>query len=135
MPPTTILRSSAPRPAISLRMFMSSTGSLTQFLTTMHSKPSVEPGSNGGATYSASYTTGGSAAAVVSSSATIVSTDSPTLASMTVTLDNPQDGSSEQLLGRHHGYVADLELCQRRVDGLRRGRPVNLRDGSPVGDL
>ncbi len=82
---------------ISLRMFMSSTGSLTHFLTTMHSKPSVEPGSSGSATYSTTYTTGGPAAAVVSSTATILSTDSPTLASMTVTIENPLDGSSEQL--------------------------------------
>ncbi len=82
---------------ISLRMFMSSTGSLSQFLTSMHSQPLVEPGSSGSATYSTTYTTGGAAAAVVSSTATIVSTDSPTLASMTVSIENPLDGSSEQL--------------------------------------
>ena len=32
---------------ISLRMFLASTGSLTQFLTTLHTPPSVDPGASG----------------------------------------------------------------------------------------
>jgi large repetitive protein len=82
---------------ISLRMFLASTGSLSQFLTSLHTPPTVDPGASGAATNSATYTTGGSAAAVAAPSATITAPDSPTLTSMSVTIENPLDGSSEKL--------------------------------------
>ncbi|MEI8373384.1 MAG: immunoglobulin domain-containing protein, partial [Planctomycetota bacterium] len=82
---------------ISLRMFMASTGSLTDFLTTLHTAPSSTTGGSSISSFSATYTTGGPAMAVVSSNATLTAADSPTLTAMTVTLQNPQDGSSEQL--------------------------------------
>ena len=77
---------------ISLRMFLVSTTSLSEYLTSMHSAPSVSTGS----TTSTTYTTYGSGVAI-DSGAKITSTDSPTLSSMTVTIENPQDGSSEKL--------------------------------------
>ena len=74
-------------------MFLASTGTLTQFLTSLHSPPSVESGNSGSP---ATYTSGGTALAIASS-ATITAPDSPTLTSMTVTIQNLPDGSSEQL--------------------------------------
>jgi cyclophilin family peptidyl-prolyl cis-trans isomerase len=81
---------------ISLRMFLSSTGSLTQFLTSMHTPPSVTAGDPGSSGVTATYSTGGSGVAAVPN-ATITSPDSPTLAWMTVTIQDPQNGSSELL--------------------------------------
>jgi large repetitive protein len=81
---------------ISLRMFLSSTGTLSQFLTSLHAPPAVDP-SGASSSYSATYTTGGSGVAIASSTATISEPDSPTLTSMTVTIDNPLDGSGEKL--------------------------------------
>ena len=81
---------------ISLRMFMASAGSPTQYLTSLHAQPSVEAGDTGTSTYSTSYATGGAGVAVVSPDATINSPDSPTLASMTATIEDPE-GSNEQL--------------------------------------
>ena len=75
---------------ISLRMFMASTGSLTQFLTTLHTPPSVDPGA--GSTFSTTYSSEATGVAITSSSATITAPDSPTLTSMTVTIQNLQDG-------------------------------------------
>ncbi len=82
---------------ISLRLFMASSNSLTNFLTTLHTKPSVSTGTNSSLSFTTTYTTGGPAVAVVSANATLTATDSPTLTAMTVTLQNPLDGSSEQL--------------------------------------
>ena len=93
---------------VSIRMFLASTGSLSQFLTSLHAAPTVTTGSSGSSPYSATYTTGGAGAAVVSSGATITAPDSPTLTSMTVTIQNPLDGSSEAAVGHHHGHDADL---------------------------
>ena len=94
-PPTTISRSLAAQTnEISLRMFLTSTGPLTQYLATLHTKPTVETG--GSTSYATSYTTGGSGVAIAPN-ATITAPDSPTLTSMSVTIQNPQDGSSEKL--------------------------------------
>jgi large repetitive protein len=82
---------------ISLRMFLASTGTLSDYLTTLHAAPAVQMGTTSSSAYSTTYTTGGPAVAVVSLSATILSTDSPTLTSMTVTIENPLNGNSEQL--------------------------------------
>ena len=62
----------------------------------MHAKPSVAAGGSGGSSPTTTYTTGGSAAAIAPN-ATITASDSPTLTSMTVTVQDPPDGSSEQL--------------------------------------
>ena len=97
---------------ISLRMFMASTGSLTQFLTTLHTPPSVDPG--GGSTFSTTYSSEGTGVAITSSSATITAPDSPTLTSMTVTIQNLQDGSSEQLSADTTGTT----LTSNYADGV-----------------
>ncbi len=97
---------------ISLRMFMASTGSLTQFLTTLHTPPSVDPGA--GSTFSTTYSSEGTGVAITSSSATITAPDSPTLTSMTVTIQNLQDGSSEQLSADTTGTT----LTSNYADGV-----------------
>ncbi len=82
---------------VSLRMYLASTGSLSHYLTTMHSAPTVATGDSSNPNYSATYTTFGAAVPVTASDAAITATDSPTLASMTVSIENPPDGSSEVL--------------------------------------
>jgi len=78
---------------ISLRMFLASTGPLSQFLTSLHSPPTVATGDSGStSTYSS-----GAMALAIAPSATIAAPDSATLTSMTVTIENPADGSSEKL--------------------------------------
>ncbi len=79
--------------AISLRMYLASTGTLSQYLTAAHAAPTVATGVSG---TPATYTTGGSAL-TLASSATIAAADSPTLTSMTVSIQNLADGSSEKL--------------------------------------
>ena len=80
-PRTTILRSSAHR-ATRFRCGCSCPPpSLTQFLTSLHAPPSVDPAASGSTT----YTTGGSTVTVVPI-ATIAAPDSPTLTSMTVAM-------------------------------------------------
>ena len=101
---------------ISLRMFTASTGSLTDFLTTLHTKPymvagssgnspSAAAGTRGSSTFTSTYTTGGPEVAIVPAIVTIASTDSPTLTAMTVTIQNPQDGSGEQLSADTTGTI------------------------------
>ena len=65
--------------------------------------PSVQPGANGSSTFATTYTPGGSAVAMVSPQATITAPASPTLASMTITIENPPDGGSEQLTANTAG--------------------------------
>ena len=79
--------------AISLRMYLASTGSLSQYLSTAHAAPTVATGVSG---TPATCTTSGSAL-TLASSATIAASDSPTLTSMTVSIQNVADGSSEKL--------------------------------------
>ena len=79
--------------AISLRMYLASTGTLSQYLTAAHAAPTVATGVSG---TPATYTTGGTAL-TLASSATIAAADSPTLTSMTVSIQNLADGSSEKL--------------------------------------
>ncbi len=98
---------------ISLRMNMASTGTLTQFLTSMHSKPTVDPGNSGSSTDPVNYTSGGAAAAIVPS-ATITAPDSPTLLSLTATIQDPPDGSSEQLTANTTG----TSLASNYADGV-----------------
>ncbi len=76
---------------ISLRLFLASTPPMTQVIQNMHTAPAVSPGPAG-----ATYTTGASPVAVASS-ASISCQDSATLISMTVSIENLLDGSSEQL--------------------------------------
>ena len=83
---------------ISLRLFLASTPPMTQVIQNMHAAPTVSlSGTSGTSGFAATYTTLGSPVAIASSSASISSPDSPTLASMTVTIQNLSDGSSEQL--------------------------------------
>ncbi len=83
---------------VSLRMYLASTGTLSNYIaTSLHTAPTVETGDSASPNFSGSYTTGGTAAKVTASDAAITSTDSPTLASMTVTIENPLDGSGETL--------------------------------------
>jgi len=96
---------------ISLRLFMASNDTLTHFLTNLHTPPSAPytspaaVGSSDSSSFTATYTTGGPGVAIVSSSATLTAIDSPTLTSMTVTLQNPQDGSGEQLSANTTGTM------------------------------
>ena len=81
---------------ISLRMYLASTGSLGQYLTSLHDAPSVDANGSSSSPYTATYSTGGSGVAIAPN-ATINAPSSPTLTSMTVTIQSPPDGSSEQL--------------------------------------
>ncbi len=76
---------------VSLRLFLASTPPMGQYIQKIHTAPTVSLGSSG-----ATYTAGGSPVAIAPA-ATISSPGSATLASMTVTLQKPLDGSSEQL--------------------------------------
>ncbi len=87
---------------ISIRMNLASSGTEIQFLTSMHTAPSVATGGSGGSTPTTTYTTGGSGAAIAPS-ATILAPDSPTLTSMTVTIENPPDGAGEKLTANTAG--------------------------------
>ena len=86
------------QPFISLRLFSSSTPAAIKVIESMHTAPTVSlSGTSGAPDYAGTYVTGGSAANIASSSATISAPDSTTLTSMTVTIQNPLDESSEQL--------------------------------------
>ena len=61
-------------------------------------------------------------AAIVSSAASISSPDSPTLASMTVTIQNVLDGSAEQLQAATSGTAHHVELRRRHPHAVRSGR-------------
>jgi large repetitive protein len=82
---------------ISLRLFLASTPPMYQVIQNMHAAPQVSLGGSGGSTPAATYATHSAATAIISSAATISSPDSTTLASMTVTIENLKDGSSEVL--------------------------------------
>ncbi len=82
--------------AISLRMYLASTGTLSQYLTAEHAPPTVATGVSG---TPATYTTGGSPL-TLASSATIAAADSPTLTSMTVSIQNLEDGRAPGTPGR-----------------------------------
>ena len=94
---------------ISIRMYLASAGSLSHFLTSMHTAPSVTEPSSGPITY-----TSGSSGLAIASSDTITAPDSPTLTSMTVTIGNPLDGSSEQLTATTTGTT----LTSNFADGV-----------------
>ena len=98
---------------ISIRMNLASAGTLIEFLTSMHSPPSVAAGGSGGSTPTTTYTTGGSGVAIAPD-ATITAPDSPTLTSMTVTIQDPPDGSSEQLTADTTGTT----LTSNYADGV-----------------
>ncbi len=82
---------------LSLRMYLASTGTPSQYLTLMHTVPTVATGDSAAPHYSATFTTGGAAVAIAAADAVITASDSPTLASMTVLIANPLDGSNETL--------------------------------------
>ena len=96
-----------------MRMNLASTGSLIAVLDRHALQPTVEPGGSGSSTYTATYTTGGSGVAIAPD-ATITAPDSPTLASMTVTIQNPPNGSSEQLSATTTGTT----LTSNYADGV-----------------
>ena len=81
---------------ISLRLFLASTPTGGQLLQSVHVALSISFGSSGAA-YSTTLPTDGSGAAIAPATASISSPDSPTIASMTVTITNPQDGAAEVL--------------------------------------
>jgi cyclophilin family peptidyl-prolyl cis-trans isomerase len=83
---------------ISARMFLASAPPLVRMVQSMHTAPTVNlSGSSSGTTFAATYQAGGSAAAIASSSATITSPGSTTLAWLKATITNPKDGTSEVL--------------------------------------
>ncbi len=81
---------------ISLRMALASTGTLSHFLTTLHAAPTVAT-ANSGTAYKTSYATGSVGVSVVSSNASIADTDSPTLTSMIVAVQNPSADGGDML--------------------------------------
>ena len=96
--------------AISLRMFLASTGSLDG-LPDRHARPADRAtGRQRLSTYTANYTTGTPGVAVAPN-ATITSTDSPTLTSMTVTIENPAS-SSDQLSASTTGTTLTARFRQ-----------------------
>ena len=88
---------------LSLRMYLASTGTPRQFLTSMHTVPTVATGDSAAPHFSATFTTGGPAVDIAAADATIAASDSPTLASMTVSIANPLDGSNEVLAATTSG--------------------------------
>jgi large repetitive protein len=83
---------------LSLRMFLASTPPMTQVIQNMHVAPEVSLNGVGGTSgYDTTYVTGTTPVTVASSGASISSPDSPTLTSMTITIQNLRDGSAEQL--------------------------------------
>ena len=83
---------------ISLRMLLASSPSPAQIVTQMDAPPVVSlASSTSGGSYSMTYTTGGSPAAIADASATVTDTDSPMLASMTATISNLLDGARRTL--------------------------------------
>jgi cyclophilin family peptidyl-prolyl cis-trans isomerase len=83
---------------LSLRMFLASTPPMTQVIQNMHAAPEVSlSGAGGTSGYNTTYDTQTTPVAIASSGASISSPDSSTLTSMTVTIENLQDGSAEQL--------------------------------------
>ena len=77
---------------ISLRLFLASTPPIYQVIQNMHAAPETSLSGTG-----ATYATQSTPVAIAPSAASISSPDSPTLASMTVTIQNLQDGSAELL--------------------------------------
>jgi len=83
---------------LSARLFFASAPPLVQTIQNWHTAPTVNlSGGSSGTTFAANYQAGGSAAAIASSSATITSPGSTTLAWLKVTITNPKDGASEVL--------------------------------------
>jgi cyclophilin family peptidyl-prolyl cis-trans isomerase len=82
---------------LSLRMYLASTGTPKQFLTSMHAAPKVTTGDIATPHFTADFTTGGAAVGIAAADASITASDSPTIASMTVTISNPLDGTNEVL--------------------------------------
>ena len=112
---------------LSLRMFLASTPPMPQVIQNMHAAPAVTLSAT-----STPYAGGGSPVAVVSS-ASISSPDSATLTSMTVTIQNLLDGSSENLQASTSGTpltsnyangvltisgVADIATYQTVLEGV-----------------
>ena len=88
---------------LSLRMYLASTGTPSQYLKSMHDVPTVATGDTAAPHYSATFTTGGPAVAIAAADAVIAASDSPTLASMTIAIANPPDGSNETLAATTSG--------------------------------
>jgi large repetitive protein len=83
---------------LSLRMFLASTPPMTQVIQNMHAAPEVSlSGAGGNSGYNTTYVSHTNPVEIASSGASISSPDSSTLTSMTVTIQNLQDGSDEQL--------------------------------------
>ena len=86
----------------SLRAILSSTPPLPEYVSAMRAAPTVNlNGTSGGpghaATYTPSTTSTPASLPIADSAATISGVDSPTLVSMTIAIQSPPDGSSEQL--------------------------------------
>ena len=119
---------------VSLRMFLASTPPVTQVIQGLHAAPAVDlTAATSGSNYATTYSTNGSTVAIAGSDATITSTDSPTLVSMTVTITNRLDGSYEKLaVDSSSTYltssyangiltisgVADLDVYQTLLTGI-----------------
>jgi cyclophilin family peptidyl-prolyl cis-trans isomerase len=76
---------------------LNSTPSGIKLLDQVHTAPSVDLTGSGGGSFATTFAAGGSPALIASSTASITSPDSSTLASMTVTLEDPAAGDSEVL--------------------------------------
>ena len=94
-----------------MRALLSSTPPLPQYVANMRAAPTINlNGTSGGPGYAATYTpfTTSTPASVpiAASTATISGVDSPSLVSMTIAIQNPPDGNSEQLQVPRPAYPA-----------------------------
>jgi cyclophilin family peptidyl-prolyl cis-trans isomerase len=83
---------------ISMRMSLASSPTTQQYISQSNSSPVVGlSSSTAGSSYSTTYATSGSTVAIASTSAVCKDADTEMIASMTVSIANPLDGSSETL--------------------------------------
>ncbi len=119
----------------SLRLLLASTPPLPQYIANIRIAPTINlAGSGGGPGYSTTYTPSGTstpATVEIGPAATISGADSPSLVAMTISIQNPPNGSSEQLQlpsGAMSGTNVTFELCQRRAHVVRVGRRGHISD-------
>jgi hypothetical protein len=83
---------------VSLRLFLASTPPMAKVIQNTYTAPTVNlSGANTTSSFATTYVSGSAAVPIASSSASISSSDSPTLKSATVSIQNIADGGSEQL--------------------------------------
>ena len=100
--------------AISLRLFLASTPSGEGMYSMLDDPPTVQTGSSPGETYNTVFTAGGSAVAVVDPKGSVTASGTGSISSLTVTIANLEDGSSESLSAVTNGS----EITQHYANGV-----------------